>query len=324
MVLAALVAAGASIANNVIQARATRRQSERTADANMELAKYGYEQQALQIEKQNQYNSPASQMQRYMDAGLSPDLMYSQGNPGSQTSIPRYEPPQLEYKYSPIQIPEMLSQYQGFQMRQAQIDNVEAQTENVRSRTINENIRAGLLEIMRSSQEFTLEKAQQMFPVEYERAVQESRRTGASVEEIFQRMNLTAFELEKGRSLLPYEVAGAKEKTQQGMLATQQMMEQLLLMRQDQMLKVLEADTKRKQLSTMDVEKELKEAELLFNKYRNEWMKMGITTSDHPLMRIFSRMMNQSSISAMDRYNKAGGDSLRSLSPILHGMPSYD
>lgn len=39
-------------------------------------------------QEQNAYNSPKAQMQRYVDAGLSPNLMYSQGNSGNSGSIP--------------------------------------------------------------------------------------------------------------------------------------------------------------------------------------------------------------------------------------------
>lgn len=34
----------------------------------------------------NEYNSPASQMKRYQEAGLNPNLIYGQGTPGNQTA----------------------------------------------------------------------------------------------------------------------------------------------------------------------------------------------------------------------------------------------
>lgn len=37
--------------------------------------------------KQNAYNAPAAQMQRFKDAGLNPNLIYGQGNPGNATPI---------------------------------------------------------------------------------------------------------------------------------------------------------------------------------------------------------------------------------------------
>lgn len=36
----------------------------------------------------NEYNSPQAQMQRYEEAGLNPNLIYSQGNPGNSASAP--------------------------------------------------------------------------------------------------------------------------------------------------------------------------------------------------------------------------------------------
>lgn len=38
------------------------------------------------LEKQLQYNTPANQMLRYQEAGLNPNLVYGQGNPGNQSA----------------------------------------------------------------------------------------------------------------------------------------------------------------------------------------------------------------------------------------------
>lgn len=40
-------------------------------------------------ERMNAYNAPSSQMARFQSAGLSPSLMYGQGTPGNQTSVPQ-------------------------------------------------------------------------------------------------------------------------------------------------------------------------------------------------------------------------------------------
>ena len=37
---------------------------------------------------QNEYNTPANQVQRMLDAGLNPNLFYSQGNVGNANSAP--------------------------------------------------------------------------------------------------------------------------------------------------------------------------------------------------------------------------------------------
>ncbi|WNK13843.1 MAG: DNA pilot protein [Microvirus sp.] len=48
--------------------------------------------------KQQEYNSPKNQMQRYADAGLNPQLIYGQGTPGNATAPPVTSAPQ---KFAP-------------------------------------------------------------------------------------------------------------------------------------------------------------------------------------------------------------------------------
>lgn len=59
---------------------------------NKEIAKYNFDRQLEMWNKQNKYNAPASQMQRYQDAGLNPHLIY--GSPqkaGLATEMPKYQ-----------------------------------------------------------------------------------------------------------------------------------------------------------------------------------------------------------------------------------------
>lgn len=70
-VVPAVLAAGGALINHFAQNRAYRK--------NMQ-----------QLREQNRYNDPASQMQRYQSAGLNPNLVYTQGNPGNQSSMVSY------------------------------------------------------------------------------------------------------------------------------------------------------------------------------------------------------------------------------------------
>ena len=38
-------------------------------------------------------------MKRFTDAGLNKNLIYTQGNPGNQSSLARYQPPTVKYDY---------------------------------------------------------------------------------------------------------------------------------------------------------------------------------------------------------------------------------
>lgn len=64
----------------------------KTNAANREQAEYAFRQQQLAIERQNEYNSPASQVLRMEAAGLNPSLAYgADGNlVGNQADVPAY------------------------------------------------------------------------------------------------------------------------------------------------------------------------------------------------------------------------------------------
>lgn len=73
--------------------------------------------------EQNAYNSPASQMQRYKDAGLNPNLVYTQGTPGNQTS------PFM------VSVPDVSQTYNQSRMADYQTSALEAKTEQTRAQT---------------------------------------------------------------------------------------------------------------------------------------------------------------------------------------------
>lgn len=53
-----------------------------------ELMAYQNEWNLEQWHRQNEYNSPIQQMARYQEAGLNPNLIYSQGSPGNSQQVP--------------------------------------------------------------------------------------------------------------------------------------------------------------------------------------------------------------------------------------------
>lgn len=82
---------------------------------------------------QNEYNTPAAQMQRFKDAGLNPNLVYSQGNPGNAGAIatPQRGTPDLkapDYRHIGDDVGNALAAFQNYQFKKAQIDNTDANT----------------------------------------------------------------------------------------------------------------------------------------------------------------------------------------------------
>jgi hypothetical protein len=69
--------------------------------ANKEQAEKAYQIEKSNISDLNKYNSPISQMARWKEAGMNPNLAYTQGTPGNQTTFAKYNPPDIQYKFEP-------------------------------------------------------------------------------------------------------------------------------------------------------------------------------------------------------------------------------
>lgn len=88
----ALISGAGSLIGSIIG----KKNVDNTNVANMELAKYKYEKDLEQWNRENAYNTPTAQMQRYADAGLNPNLMYGNGSSGNASSSPSFDAPTLQ------------------------------------------------------------------------------------------------------------------------------------------------------------------------------------------------------------------------------------
>lgn len=104
---------------------------------NMELAKYAYQQDLEMWNRQNAYNTPSAQMQRYREAGLNPNLIYGSGSSaGNATNAPSFNPSHInpEIKRTPDYgaiIGSAIGQYNQLRLQQAQLENLQANTNNL-------------------------------------------------------------------------------------------------------------------------------------------------------------------------------------------------
>lgn len=82
-----------------------RKQSRENTAANIAAAKaeseLAYQRSVAQWNAQNLYNSPEAQMQRFIQAGLNPHLIYGQGSAGNASGFPQYQPANLRYEIEP-------------------------------------------------------------------------------------------------------------------------------------------------------------------------------------------------------------------------------
>lgn len=89
--LPALIGGAAAIAGGIAGGLFNRKSQNDANKTNIQLAREQQQFEERMVQQQNEYNSPVNQMKRFADAGLNPNLVYTQGNPGNQTSIPSYQ-----------------------------------------------------------------------------------------------------------------------------------------------------------------------------------------------------------------------------------------
>lgn len=169
--------------------------NERTNKANKKLAEYQYGKQLEMWNMSNEYNSPANQMKRYKEAGLNPNLIYSQGNPGNTaTTMPQYQAPRVQYGIrAELGIPDIISRYQNIKQSNAQIDLVRKQQENIDSDILVKKQRLGVgatewqrkqleLDIAKSLQESRIRKySLDVQNTEYRNSMLQIQKKGAEI-----------------------------------------------------------------------------------------------------------------------------------------------
>ena len=260
--LGAALAATTALIAGILNNRARRKQDARNNAANLatnkELAQFTFDQDTEAWKRQNLYNDPASQMSRLQGAGLNPMLVYGSGSGGASGQAgaqPSYNTPRSEQSIRALEIPELLGQFQDFQMRQAQINNVKAQTQNTQQRTMTEAIT---------------------------REVQK-----------FRGQNILQ-DLSQKEVLAPYQAAITGNQARASEAKLSQEWQRLSLMRRDEQIKWLVMREKELNIDKSEVEINQREAELIYQRYKNEWAKIGVTSSDDIKLRILIRMLNDS------------------------------
>lgn len=97
---------------------------------NIRLAEMGFQHDIDMWNRQNEYNTPAAQMQRYSDAGLNKNLIYGQGSNGNAQGSPTYKAPHVQpYNFQDVgtTAANAINTYNNTKLNQAQVDNLEAQ-----------------------------------------------------------------------------------------------------------------------------------------------------------------------------------------------------
>lgn len=164
--LGAGLSGGSSVLNNILGMKQSALNTGATIKHQTALAKYAYGQEMEQLKYMNEYNTPANQKQRLIDANLNPALMYKGQPQNTQTMIPRYQAPDVDYSgRKPMQVPDVGSlymQYQDFRIKDAQTNNLKAQNDNIQMDTALKAATKGTQLANTAKSQFDLELAKEM------------------------------------------------------------------------------------------------------------------------------------------------------------------
>lgn len=138
---AAAAQAGGDILGSVVNNLWYQSNLDKQYAQNKKMYDYTFSKNLEMWHTQNQYNSPAAQMERLNAAGLNPNLVYGKGAVGNTSGpIPQHGTPHKEAMRPDIRIPEVLSYYNDYRLKQAQIDNLNAQKNLTDQRTQTEAV----------------------------------------------------------------------------------------------------------------------------------------------------------------------------------------
>jgi len=113
--------------------------TKKTNEANREMAKFAYNKDLEMWNRQNSYNSPQAQMERYKNAGLNPNLIYGTGtaSAGNASTLPRYSAPSQSYHYEAPNVMPTIGAYLDTKAKNAQIQSI---NEDITTKRLNNQI----------------------------------------------------------------------------------------------------------------------------------------------------------------------------------------
>ena len=139
------------------QLKAQAEENRKTREYNLMLAQQQNQWNQEQWERENEYNSPVNQLKRYREAGLNPDLMYSNGSSGNATQLSgglTAGEPASPVDYSALgqkmTVGQVVQQTLQNDLVRAQIDKIQAEAQGARGNARLTDIQVETEEILRN------------------------------------------------------------------------------------------------------------------------------------------------------------------------------
>lgn len=121
--------AGGTLMGNLVNQIFAGRNARQNWKYQKKAADYSYQQDLDMWNRQNAYNTPASQMARLEQAGLNPAMMYGTGQGANVArEMPKYNNPDVHYEAPIINPLAIMGAYADLKVKNAQVQNIEAAT----------------------------------------------------------------------------------------------------------------------------------------------------------------------------------------------------
>lgn len=234
--------------------------------------------------KNNAYNTPLMQMQRYKQAGLNPHLIYGQGNSGNSGGAPSLPPQRAEGQYN---FADAIQSYVANRKQQTEIDNMKKANEVMEAdKTLKTAQTANTLSSSAKTHQETVQ-ASELFDTVYAQAQANLNNTTLSTSKIQADIDNT-------------------------LQSTRLSQSQQIQLKQN-------IEESRARIQNMKVENDLKGQEVELKRLELELAKKGIYKGDPAYMRIISRVMEGSGMT--ERYKGPKDFLLPSMLPDKSNKP---
>ena len=172
-VAAALIGAGSSILQNVGNFLGIKSANQQNQEFQMEMYQQQRRNALADWQMQNQYNSPAAQMERLKAAGLNPNLVYDNGAANTAMAVRSNEPasyraeaPRFDFN----QLGNSMMQYVDARLKSAQTDNVNAATKVAAQEAALKAVQTAGQVIQNSRSSFELQQAKDLKTIAIDQA----------------------------------------------------------------------------------------------------------------------------------------------------------
>jgi len=151
-----VAAPATNLIGSLINNYAAKQAQERENKANRQMAEYQYSKDLEMWNRQNEYNNPQSQMERFKAAGLNPNLIYGQGNAGNASTLPKYSAPTIKKRTGLPDIQGVIPAYQDYQLKQANIDVATEQSKLIQEKAASEAVNRAWMSTKQLQSDFNL------------------------------------------------------------------------------------------------------------------------------------------------------------------------